>query len=609
MKRTKRKHLLMTIKKTSVSFFAVAFIATTSIAIFLGLQSSNLAILQHADRYFENNRLETLQIACANGITQDDIDAIAQWENVDAVEGGYADTAVLDLNREKILLQVNSLLENMNDPTVLEGSLPENSNEVAIEELLAKEQGLGVGDEIVIENDGNLVCDTFVVTAVINEPSYCCSAGNDARGKNPVGLGSNEYYVELPKEAFDASYYGDCYTAAHIRSNSLGEIYFYSDAYAEKEDELFKQLEPLAQERAQLRYTSLRDDAQAELDGAQADITAAEGELHDAEEELNSRKSQLEEARTEIEGQLALFNLPADMDAAKEQLEGLGQEGETLLSVIAEYQESEGKLLDAEAEIAAAAAELDDAKQELADAQEQVDDIRFEDWIFAGRNSIGDVRGVETTVGCLDGISICLPAIFLVVSIVVCYAAIAKMIDEQKTMIGAQKALGCTANEILKHYMLYNILCAVLGIVLGWIVSIGIVEIVVLQILQERFVFGDIGLTIAWPQALLSGGFFFIVFFVATYATCVKLVHLPAIMLLRGETPGRKKGFFFEKWKGYQKLNLYSRTMIKNILNDKGRMMTTIAGVMGCVALLIVCFSLKMAIENASAVQYDMYPI
>lgn len=277
MKRTKRKHLLMTIKKTSVSFFAVAFIATTSIAIFLGLQSSNLAILQHADRYFKNNRLETLQIACANGITQDDIDAIAQWENVDAVEGGYADTAVLDLNREKILLQVNSLLENMNDPTVLEGSLPENSNEVAIEELLAKEQGIGVGDEIVIENDGNLVCDTFVVTAVINEPSYCCSAGNDARGKNPVGLGSNEYYVELPKEAFDASYYGDCYTAAHIRSDSLGEIYFYSDAYAEKEEELFKQLEPLAQERAQLRYTSLRGDAQAELDGAQADITPRKG--------------------------------------------------------------------------------------------------------------------------------------------------------------------------------------------------------------------------------------------------------------------------------------------------------------------------------------------
>ena len=61
MKKTRRKHLFRTIRKTGVSFFAVAFIAGTSIGIFQGLQSAADAILDKADSYFNSNNLETLE--------------------------------------------------------------------------------------------------------------------------------------------------------------------------------------------------------------------------------------------------------------------------------------------------------------------------------------------------------------------------------------------------------------------------------------------------------------------------------------------------------------------------------------------------------------------
>ena len=77
MKATGLKHLLRSIRKSGVSFLAVAVIAGVSIAIFQGFQSSAHAILRRADQYFVENRLETLEISCANGITQEDIDAIA----------------------------------------------------------------------------------------------------------------------------------------------------------------------------------------------------------------------------------------------------------------------------------------------------------------------------------------------------------------------------------------------------------------------------------------------------------------------------------------------------------------------------------------------------
>ena len=75
MRKAEGKHLLRSIRKGGISYLAVAVIAAVSIAIFHGFQSSGNAILQQADRYFKENNLETLEIACANGITKADLDA------------------------------------------------------------------------------------------------------------------------------------------------------------------------------------------------------------------------------------------------------------------------------------------------------------------------------------------------------------------------------------------------------------------------------------------------------------------------------------------------------------------------------------------------------
>lgn len=132
---------MRTIRKNGVSFFAVGFIAAVSIAIFLGFQSTADAILKKANRYFTENRLETLEISCANGITQEDIEAVAGWDGVDAVEGGYSAMILMDGSDEKVTLQALSLCSEMNDPVVLEGELPAAENEAAIEENLLRKRG------------------------------------------------------------------------------------------------------------------------------------------------------------------------------------------------------------------------------------------------------------------------------------------------------------------------------------------------------------------------------------------------------------------------------------------------------------------------------------
>ncbi|EET59635.1 efflux ABC transporter, permease protein [Marvinbryantia formatexigens DSM 14469] len=635
MKKTRRKHLMRTIRKNGVSFFAVGFIAAVSIAIFLGFQSTADAILKKANRYFTENRLETLEISCANGITQEDIEAVAGWDGVDAVEGGYSAMILMDGSDEKVTLQALSLCSEMNDPVVLEGELPAAENEAAIEEKFAEEKGLQVGDEFTVSHDGSLVSDTFHVTSIINDPRYSCANVIDSRGKSTEGLGAASYYIELSREAFDTSYYEDCFSAAYVQNDSLGEIYYFSDQYAQEEAAFAEKTEELGAERAELRYTSLREEAdtaiadaqaeiadgQAEIDDGQSDIAEAENELADAEAEIADTEEELELALAEIEAQLTNLGISTDLDEALEQMEALGEAALPLKNAVTEYQDgvrqleeakteftaSQEELADARLELADAQEKLADAQAELADAQEEAADIQMKDWIVADRHEIGDVRGVETLVEGIYGLSYSMSVIFLLVAIIVCHAAITRMIDEQRALIGAQKALGFQSGEILTHYMLYNTLSGLLGVLIGYAASVGIVEVIVLYIYAPEFLIGSIPFGFEWKSALVSAVICLIVFWAATYMACAKLVRLPATTLLRGEVPVQGKKRFFENWKCYKRMNLYSRTMIKNVLNDKGRMATTIMGVVGCISLLVICFSLKFAIADSSVWQFDKY--
>ncbi|MCD8364671.1 MAG: ABC transporter permease, partial [Clostridiales bacterium] len=146
-----------------------------------------------------------------------------------------------------------------------------------------------------------------------------------------------------------------------------------------------------------------------------------------------------------------------------------------------------------------------------------------------------------------------------------------------------------------------------LGIVLGFIAGVCIVENLMLHIFSLEILVDPLALTFAWKPALLAAGICMAIFLIAAWTACARLVKQPATVLLRGEVPTRDRPFFFEKRKGYRKLSLYSRTMIKNVLSDKGRMMTTIMGVVGCIALLVICFTLKMSMEESSVIQFEQY--
>jgi len=632
MKKTQVKNLFRSVRKSGVSFFAVAFIAATSISIYCGLMFSA---------------------------------------------------------EENAILQVRSMCEKLNQPVVLEGTLPQARNEAAVEQLMAEKAGVAVGDTITLRHDGMLYETEFHVTAIINEPGFSCGRTLDARGRTEQGLGAASYFIDVPLDAFDPDYYSGCFSVAYIGDSSLDGIYYFSDAYEATEQTVEDRLESFGAERAELRYSDLKSEADGKLSDAQAEIDDADRELADAKTELAGKEQELADAKTELvdkeqeladaktevaekeqelaDGRAELASSERDLDDAQSTIEtnlaamgitgsirdvynALAGTGHPLLPALEAYldgraaanaargeltdgeqaiadakeeiaenekkladakeeiAENEQKLADARTEITDAEAELNDAKAEYADAQAEVDDLAVKEWVVSPRDDMGDIRSIDLTVQGMRGLSYSMAFIFLIVAAIICYASVTRLIDEQRTLIGAQKALGFTSGEILRHYMLYNTLCALLGIFMGLTTAVGITEAVVVYVAYaDAFLFPETRMAFVWKDALIAIVLCLLVFVGATYAACSKQVKTPATQLLRGEVPVVGKTRFFEKWKAYQHLSLYSKAMIKNVIQDKGRAAVTVMGVLGCTALLVISFSMKLSMDEAETRQCDRY--
>ena len=581
MKRTQKTYLLRTIKKNIVSFLAVALMVATGISIYLGDFSAAKAILEKANEYFVENKLQSLEVSSIYGITSEDINAITTLSGVDEVEGGYSSVVLLDADNGtgKMLVKAQSLLDNMNLPVVLEGTLPIKDTEVAIEQKMAVKEGIQVGDTITIEHKGELKNNTFMVSAIINQPSFCCAKALDSRGMSEIGIGSVQYYISLPREAFESSYFSNCYTTAYIKDYELDNYFYFSKEYKEREALLREELLSLGEQRSSMRLEEVR------LQGKE--------KIEESEAILEEYQSVMKSAKEQVAALLGLEEGTSDWNEVRKQLKNSGRFETYYLKIVDEVENAEEKL-------------IENGKQ-LEESKKAIETLEPETWVVSIRNDIGDVRSIDIIVEGLYGLGYSMALIFVFVSVIVCYSAISRMINEQRARIGMQKALGFSTKEIMRHYMSYSILCGLCGVLEGWVASALTVQTLSLMIYKDVFLLGNIPHSFDWKQAVVISLFFMIVFMMASYFACKKEIALPATELLRGEVPEREKPFAFEKMKAYQKLKLYSRTMIKNVLGDKPRMFTTIIGVAGCMVLLVISFTMLITMNESTKVQFEKY--
>ena len=275
----------------SSRYLSILVLAALAVAFLSGLRTAAPDMQYTADRYYDRTRLMDGYVLSTLGLTQGDLDALAASAGVEAVEGSR-DLDAVAVDR---IVSVRSMPQELDLLEVREGRLPQAPDECVTEELLLVKLGLQVGDrlELTLEegDQGDLVNTAYTIVGVVDSPLYVSLD----RGASSLGSGSVDAFVYVPGENFTFEHY----TCAYFTGEGLAALDTYGDEYEDRLDALVDSLDPLAEERARLRYDELIGDAQNELDDARKELEDAKAE---AERELADAWRELQDARRELDG-------------------------------------------------------------------------------------------------------------------------------------------------------------------------------------------------------------------------------------------------------------------------------------------------------------------
>lgn len=331
------------IKQSFGRFFAIMAIVMLGVGFFAGLKVAKPSMLKTADKYFEEQKFYDYRLLSTLGFAQDEVDYLAQKENVECAEGAVAfDILYLSSNGNEGVVKVHSITDAVNQIKVVEGRMPQSADECVVDaNFFAKSvigETLKLSENNTEDDLEHFAYREYTIVGVVQSPLYI----QYERGNSSLGTGKVSGFVYLPYDGFDVDYFTEIYVKFEDEFDLYSGEY---DTYVDGKEVVW---EAYTAEAADMRYRQVVTDAQNELADAREEY---ETERADAEAELADAKQTLEDAAVQLADGEKQF---AD---AKQEL----ADARTTVS------EKEQELADGEQEIA-------DREQELAKGEQDIKD-------------------------------------------------------------------------------------------------------------------------------------------------------------------------------------------------------------------------------------------
>ena len=388
MKKTQKLEANRNIKDQLSSFISIVVIAMLAVTVYLGIAFSARAMDVNISGYYNRLNMQDLVVYSPLLMTGDDADAIRAVDGVAEVEGGNETVAWLPTDSGVISVSVITMAERVAVPEIISGHAPQSRQECMVENLLAKQTGLKIGDTVRLKNKSGsgmaplLTESVFTVTGLFQHPDHITDKIDITK------------YVIVDESVFDQDLLEGNWLRLRVRMADMPENRF-TKAYTESVDVVEHALNVLSEARVPIRADQVRASMQQRVDDGESQLAEAKTKLDDAEQQLADGRQQLADGQTELsDGELQLQDAEQQIADGEKQLQDAEQQiadGEKQLAD-AEQKLSEGEkqLKDGEQQISDGEKQLADAEQQLKDGEQQLKDA--EQQISDGEKQLKDAE-------------------------------------------------------------------------------------------------------------------------------------------------------------------------------------------------------------------------
>ena len=262
--KTYNKSIKREIASSKARFISIMAIIFLGVAFYAGIKSSGPDLEKTINDYFNERGLMDSKIVSSLGLNENDLKLL---EDNDKISDYYATKSVdVNMTNTKNVVKFMEYKQNstMNKLEVVEGRMPKNSGEIALDEQALKDNpNLKIGDTYKVESDEETEAyfkkKSFKIVGFVQSPMYIDYL---SRGTTTVGKGSIDYFAVINSKDLDL----DTYTEIYVRFENTAKLGAYSDEYKETMEKNTKYLEDLYSKRQVERIEEVKADAKKSME-------------------------------------------------------------------------------------------------------------------------------------------------------------------------------------------------------------------------------------------------------------------------------------------------------------------------------------------------------
>ena len=598
-------------------FISIALISLLGVAVLTGIYAGCRDAFLATDRFFDTQGLHDIQVLSTAGLTDDDIAALRKISGVAKVQGERSQTVTVDLNGKKTVTMQEIGTNGIDQPYLQSGRMPEKSGEIAVTRKFIKDSGYKKGDHITVtpqdsassassatssvsdsgesDNQAPSFPTELTIVGVVLDPQDLTNPDGYSGTNAFRSSATSDYTFFAPSDGVT----GSMYTAVTILVKGAADKDSFSDVYDDTVSEVADRIDGTVRtNRQKARHQELLDAGTKQIDEAKAQT---DKQFAAAQQQIDSNRSQLNQQIDQIVNMQAGAAAGSLDETTRETLR------ETVIA-------ASPQLAEAKAQLDQAQSKLDQQKKDtertLQSKQNELEDsIPQVRWYVQDRSQIGGFSSLKSDLESIQSLGNAFPIVFLLVAVMMSLTAMARMVEEDRGLIGTYTGLGYGRLAVASRYLLFALLACLIGGGLGLIAGFLGIPAFLLVVLRGLYVMPDVRLEYDWLYGTAGVALFVIGVLAATVYACAQEMRQKPANLMRPKAPRAGSRILLERIKPlWNRMSFLGKVTARNIFRFKSRLIMTVGGVAGCTALIVCGLAINDTVAALGAKQYqDVY--